>query len=163
MLCRTISLNIPPLSATLVRCCWLWLKSFNVISVRVVASRTPRCASSMIFDATGRVAGSSVKFSSNFSHTVSNVGHELSALGCPLCAKSRLTHCSKMNRYPITSSARARIVGGTVIPIALAVLRLRRSSKVVGCSTGRSAGFAPLRILSTNAPARRYKLGTFGP
>ena len=29
----------------------------------------------------------------------------------------------------------------------------------MGCSTGRSAGFAPLRILSMNAPARRYKVG----
>jgi hypothetical protein len=31
----------------------------------------------------------------------------------------------------------------------LAVLRLTTSSKVVGCWTGRSAGFAPLRILPT--------------
>ena len=82
---------------------------------------------------------------------------------CPLCANSGLMHRSKMSRYSITSSARVRIVGGTVIPIALAVLRLIRSSNFVGCSTGRSAGFAPLRILSMNAPARRYKAGTFGP
>jgi len=54
-----------------------------------------------------------------------------------------------------------RIVGGTVTPIALAVLRLTRSSNFVGCSTGRSAGFAPLRILSMNAPARRYKVAPF--
>jgi len=32
---------------------------------------------------------------------------------------------------------------------ALAVLRLIANSNFVGCSTGRSAGFAPLRILST--------------
>src|SRR4051794_35499193 len=66
-------------------------------------------------------------------------------------------------RHSITSSARSSSVGGTIRPSALAVLRLIRSSNLVGCSTGRSAGFAPLRILSINAPARRYKVGTFGP
>jgi hypothetical protein len=49
--------------------------------------------------------------------------------------------------YSTTSSARARIEGGTVRPSALAVLRLTTSSNLVGCSTGRSAGLAPLRIL----------------
>ena len=49
--------------------------------------------------------------------------------------------------YSMTSSARARIDGGTVRPSALAVLRLTTSSKVVGCCTGRSDGLAPLRIL----------------
>jgi hypothetical protein len=39
--------------------------------------------------------------------------------------------------------------GGTVRPIALAVLRLIANSYLVGCCTGRSAGLAPLRILST--------------
>jgi hypothetical protein len=56
--------------------------------------------------------------------------------------------------YSITSSARARIAGGTVRPSAVAVLRLTTSSKVVGCSTGRSAGFAPFRILSTKTARR---------
>src|ERR1700730_10144615 len=50
-------------------------------------------------------------------------------------------------RYSITSSARARIDGGTVSPSAWAVLRLTTSSNVVGCCTGRSAGFTPFRIL----------------
>jgi hypothetical protein len=49
----------------------------------------------------------------------------------------------------ITSSAWKRSVGGSVRPKAWAVFRLMTSSKVVGCSTGRSAGLAPLRILST--------------
>ena len=48
--------------------------------------------------------------------------------------------------HSMTSSARARIDGGTVRPSALAVLRLTTSSNVVGCWTGRSAGLAPLRI-----------------
>ena len=51
--------------------------------------------------------------------------------------------------HSITSSARTRIAVGTVMPIALAVLRLMTSSNLVGCWTGRSAGFAPLRIRAT--------------
>ena len=48
-----------------------------------------------------------------------------------------------------TSSARARIEGGMSIPSAFAVFRLMINSNFVGCSTGSSEGFAPLRILST--------------
>ena len=51
--------------------------------------------------------------------------------------------------HSITSSARARSTGGIVRPSARAVLRLITSSNVVGCSTGRSPGFSPLRIRST--------------
>jgi hypothetical protein len=51
--------------------------------------------------------------------------------------------------HRITSSAWNSSVGGMVSPIALAVLRLMISSNFVGCSTGRSAGLAPFRILST--------------
>src|SRR5262249_32197404 len=50
--------------------------------------------------------------------------------------------------HPITSSARRITESGTDILSALAVLRLITSSNRVGCSTGRSPGFAPLRILS---------------
>ena len=57
--------------------------------------------------------------------------------------------CSATRRYSIASSARARNEGGTVRPSAFAVLRLITSSNLVGCSTGRSAGLVPLRILST--------------
>ena len=45
--------------------------------------------------------------------------------------------------------ARASTFGGIVNPICFAVFRLMMSSNFVGCSTGRSAGLAPLRILST--------------
>ena len=48
-----------------------------------------------------------------------------------------------------TSFAWNKMVGGMVRPRALAVLRLMTRSNVVGCSTGRSAGLAPFRILST--------------
>src|SRR6516225_5712543 len=50
--------------------------------------------------------------------------------------------------HSITSSARCCKNKGTSRPSALAVLRLTTSSNLVGCSTGRSAGLAPLRILS---------------
>src|SRR5258707_11779429 len=51
--------------------------------------------------------------------------------------------------HSITSSARSRIDVGSVTPIALAVFRLSANSKFVACSTGRSAGCAPRRILAT--------------
>ena len=53
--------------------------------------------------------------------------------------------------YPhsITSSARASSIGGTVRPSAFAVFRLIASSNLVGCITGRSAGFSPLRMRPT--------------
>jgi hypothetical protein len=47
-------------------------------------------------------------------------------------------------RYSITSSARTSSPVGNSIPSALAVLRLITSSNLVGCTTGRSAGFSPL-------------------
>src|SRR5262249_53786294 len=48
--------------------------------------------------------------------------------------------------HSITSSAMASTPGGIVRPSAFAVLRLITSSNLVGCTTGRSAGFAPLRM-----------------
>ena len=51
--------------------------------------------------------------------------------------------------YLITLSALASTFGGIVRPICFAAFRLMMSSNFFGCSTGRSAGLAPLRILST--------------
>src|SRR5262249_23232486 len=48
--------------------------------------------------------------------------------------------------HSITSSAMASKPGGMVRPSALAVLRLITNSNLVDCNTGKSAGFAPLRI-----------------
>src|SRR6266446_5212460 len=59
----------------------------------------------------------------------------------------------------ITSSARCSSGCGIVRPSTLAVLRLITSSNFVGCSMGRSAGFAPLKILSTYTAACRYISG----
>src|SRR5262249_39623228 len=51
--------------------------------------------------------------------------------------------------HSITSSAMASTPGGIVRSSVLAVLRLITSSYLVGACTGRSAGFAPLRMRST--------------
>ena len=50
--------------------------------------------------------------------------------------------------HSITSSARANTLGGMVRLSAFAVLRLMTSEYLEACSTGRSAGFVPLKILS---------------
>src|SRR5258706_7486185 len=52
-------------------------------------------------------------------------------------------------RHSMTSSAVASSDGGTERPRVLAVFRLMTSLKRVGCSMGRSPGFAPLSTLST--------------
>jgi hypothetical protein len=62
--------------------------------------------------------------------------------------------------YSIISSARSKIDCGISMPRVFAVLRLMVNSNLLGSSTGRSAGFAPLRILSTYVAARRQRSGT---
>src|SRR5262245_31222631 len=57
----------------------------------------------------------------------------------------------------ITLSALASTLGGIVRPICLAAFRFIKNSNLMGCSTGRSAGFLPFRILSTYVGTRRYK------
>ena len=51
--------------------------------------------------------------------------------------------------YSITSSAIARSVGGIARSSNLAVCKLITNSNFVGCMTGSSAGFSPLRIRPT--------------
>src|SRR5215208_2387841 len=65
--------------------------------------------------------------------------------------------------HSIISSANDRNSRGIASPSSFAVLRLKTSSSFVGCSTGRSAGFAPLRILSTYVAARRNRSGKLAP
>jgi hypothetical protein len=67
----------------------------------------------------------------------------------PTCRKSRGNAACPMNwiaHYSITSSARARSVGGTGKPRAVAVFMLITNSYFADCATGRSEGFSPLRI-----------------
>jgi Universal stress protein family len=58
-------------------------------------------------------------------------------------------------RYSMTWSARPCTDGGIVKPSALAVLRLMTRLQRSFCRTGRSPGFAPLKIWSTCLGARR--------
>jgi hypothetical protein len=48
--------------------------------------------------------------------------------------------------HSITSSAVVKSDGGIVRPSVFAVFRLITNSNFAGCTTGRSAGFSPLRI-----------------
>src|SRR5262249_46003989 len=68
-----------------------------------------------------------------------------------LCLAQGKFHFEPPSHHSVTSSARNRIEVGTSRPSALAVLRLITSSYLVGACTGRSAGFAPLRMRSTSA------------
>jgi hypothetical protein len=65
--------------------------------------------------------------------------------------------------HSITSSARAKNERGIVRPSLLAVFMLMTSSNFVGCSTGKSAGFAPLSILSTNTAERLERSAKLAP
>src|SRR4029453_5037139 len=60
----------------------------------------------------------------------------------------------------ITLSARNSTDCGIVRLSAFAVLRLITNSNFVGCSTGRSAGLVPFKILSTYVAERRVKSRT---
>src|SRR5262249_8510648 len=65
--------------------------------------------------------------------------------------------------HSIHSSARSRNDSGILRPSGLAVVRLTIRSYLVGCSTGRSSGLVPRRILLTYSAMRRNKAGKFGP
>ena len=71
------------------------------------------------------------------------------SLVCPLCAKSGHYAARQNSGYSITSSARPSNVTGKVRLSAFADLTLITNSTFVVCSTGSSAGFAPLRIRPT--------------
>jgi hypothetical protein len=82
----------------------------------------------------------------------------------PKPAVSRCSkRCARMRGYSITSSARTRNDSEITSPIDLAVLRLTSKSSRTGSSIGKLPAFAPLRILSTNAAARRKFSATLIP
>jgi alkanesulfonate monooxygenase SsuD/methylene tetrahydromethanopterin reductase-like flavin-dependent oxidoreductase (luciferase family) len=60
------------------------------------------------------------------------------------------------------SSARSSNDVGTSIPSFLAVFKFKSSWNFVGCNTGNSAGFAPLRIRPMYAPASTERNALFG-
>ena len=73
-------------------------------------------------------------------------GHDATmALGSYVPGTDSCT-AAKSIRYSITSSVMESSDGGTVTPSIRAVSALMTNSSLVDCITGRSAGFAPLRI-----------------
>ena len=67
-------------------------------------------------------------------------------------------------RFHLTkSSACCKTESGIVSPRALAVFRLTTSSNFLGCSMGKSPGFAPWSIRSTYPADRRKTSPVFGP
>src|SRR5262249_53654761 len=83
-------------------------------------------------------------------HQYADAPHPLALL----CARRKRPSCGRAAQerdetaalHSITSSTLASSCGGTSRPSALAVCRLMTNSNFVDCSTGRSAGLAPLRI-----------------
>src|SRR6516225_10844817 len=76
------------------------------------------------------------------SKTLRQCGHRGTA-AVPL---ADIMQCSTKHLYLITSSAATRSVCGTVRPSILAVWALMTNSSLLACTTGRSDGFAPLRM-----------------
>src|SRR5262245_16930338 len=78
--------------------------------------------------------------------------HSLPSGRCPLLGPvfHRLDRTSLPGALTQSPPRRgARSVGGKFRPRAFAVLRLMTNSNLVGCTTGRLAGFSPLRIRPT--------------
>ena len=67
----------------------------------------------------------------------------------PLVDQVHRSNTSVRKSYSITSSARTSNVSGTSSPSVFAVCRLMANENLVGCNTGNSAGFAPLRMRPT--------------
>jgi hypothetical protein len=72
------------------------------------------------------------------------------ALLCGICCmEEENASPPAVQRHSMTLSALASTVGEIFSSSALAVLKLITNSNLVGCSTGKSAGFAPFKILDT--------------
>src|SRR5262249_48988234 len=65
------------------------------------------------------------------------------------CCRAAEERYERAAFHSITSSARASSVGGISIPNMRAVCTLMTSSNLADCSTGKSAGLAPLRMRPT--------------
>src|SRR5262249_14215689 len=70
-------------------------------------------------------------------------------LGTSALGQKRTHATQQKDCYSITSSALASSDAGTVRPSILVILVLMTKSNLVDCTTGRSAGLAPLRIRPT--------------
>jgi hypothetical protein len=103
-------------------------------SARTAKSDIHQCKTNVRFGSEADMARSNcdVRFTPKSGHVQCNSV-------CPLWAKS-----GHPSPHSIKSSASESIDAGIVRPSALAVVRLMTSSNLVGCWTGRLAGFSPL-------------------
>src|SRR5712664_4108920 len=69
----------------------------------------------------------------------------------------------KLRSQSITSSARRRRAGGIWMPKDRAVAELMTNSNAVGCSIGRSLGFAPFKMSAAYVPIFRKVAARLGP
>jgi len=90
-------------------------------------------------------------------------GHAGTAAAGPFGAKRRPSAIRKNASYSISSSEMLSKPDEMVRPSALAVFMLMASSNLVGCSTGRSAGFLPIRIWPVRVPPCRYRSTDLAP
>jgi hypothetical protein len=67
---------------------------------------------------------------------------------CSVQSALRICATGSRQSHSITSSARASTGGGMMTPNALAVFRLTTIKYLDACSTGKSPGLMPLKILS---------------
>ena len=111
------------------------------MSRAVFCNRSNSTLESELGETEGTLPGMAGEISPFLSQCVTTVSKEKSVQSW----HRRLVFCHHL----ISLFARASTSGGIVRPICFAVLRLITSSNLVGCSTGRSAGLAPFRILST--------------
>src|SRR5262249_15906450 len=65
------------------------------------------------------------------------------------CGRAGDNHAERAAVHSITSSARLRSDGGSVMSRMRAASALMTSSNFDGCTTGKSAGFTPLRMRPT--------------
>ena len=73
-------------------------------------------------------------------------GHSAASDYVGVVPRAAVSRCSRRRNYSITSSASNCKELDTSMPSNLAVCALMTNSNFVDCTTGRSAGFAPLRI-----------------
>src|SRR5262249_8429238 len=98
------------------------------------------------------VAGLHLRIVCRIGHEYADAPHALALLRARRERPRRRAAEQRDERAPvhsITSSAGRRNGSGIVSPSTLAVLRFTTSSNFVGCSTGKSAGRVPRKILST--------------
>src|SRR5262245_17648703 len=72
------------------------------------------------------------------------------------CCRAAEQRDERAPLHSITSPARASRVGGISMPSMRAVWALMTSSNLADCSTGKSAGLAPLRMRPAYTPCCRY-------